>query len=208
MLAVGSEMRRTGPLLPQAASSVSDRINSKAEAIAFNVVSMSRAWARAYTGVGSAPGRQQRIRIDRGALPPTLLGAELEDREVQVRGVVAGIAGAPYVADDVAARDRLALREPGSVGVEMGVVIGVLAARVELVDGQPAGIAGEQLLDAAVDRGQHRGAARRHDVERFVHPLGAAGVVEGVAQLRRRHALDREQQAACRNGGSGLRAGR
>src|SRR5690606_4803920 len=167
MLAVGSEMRRTGPLLPQAASRVSDRINSKAVAIAFNVVSMSRACARAYTGVGSAPGRQQRIRIDRGALPPALFGAELEDREVQVRGVVAGVAGAADIADDVAARDRLAFREPGGIGIEVGVVVGVLAARVELVDGQAAGIAGEQLLDAAVGGGQHRGAARRRDVERF-----------------------------------------
>ena len=52
--------------------------------------------------------RQQRIRIDRRALPPLLLRAQHEDREVQVRRIRTGIAGAADITDHVATLERLA----------------------------------------------------------------------------------------------------
>src|SRR5690606_8113931 len=118
---------------------------------------------------------EERIRVDRGALPPALLRPEGEDPEVQVRRVIAGVAGAADVTDHLPLSQPVALGQPRGVAVEVSVVVRVTAARLELVDRQSTPVAGEKLLDRAIGHGYHRGATRRHDVERLVHPPLAAG---------------------------------
>src|SRR5690606_31349516 len=144
---------------------------------------------------------EQRVGVDRGALPPALLGSQFEDREVQVRGVVAGIPGAPDMADHLALLHRIALLRPRRVAVQVGVVVGVAAGGVELVDRQPAGLAVEQLLDVAVGDREDRRAARRHDVEGFVAAVVPPGVAEGVLEGVGGNTLDRDDEAGRVGGG-------
>src|SRR5690606_6256744 len=89
---------------------------------------------------GSGLAAQQRVGIDRGALPPLLLRPQREDREVQVRRLGAGVAGAADVADHVARPDLLLLVQLRRVRVQVRVVVGVPARRFELVDRQPAAV--------------------------------------------------------------------
>src|SRR5438309_1830443 len=77
---------------------------------------------------------EQRVGVDRRAPPPLLLGAELEDREMQVRRFDGGVAGAADIADRVAGLQGLALAQGFGIAVEVGVVVGVAAGEVELVD--------------------------------------------------------------------------
>jgi hypothetical protein len=63
----------------------------------------------------------------------------------------------------------------------VGVVIGVLAAGVELVNRDAAGLAEEQLGDLAVFDREHRCAARAHDVDRFMRRAGRARLGVGVS---------------------------
>ena len=90
------------------------------------------------------------------------------------------------VAEDLPAVEPIPLLEAVGIAVEVGVVIGVLLAGVELVDGQAAGLAVEQLGDGAVLDGDHRRVPRRQDVDRLVLALAAAGVVIRAHQLVRR----------------------
>ena len=87
---------------------------------------------------------QHQVRVDRRAIPPSRLGVELEDREVQVRRL-AGVAGGADVADDVAAPDGLALAQSGDVPIEVRVVVGERRRRIEEVDRDAAGDAQEEL---------------------------------------------------------------
>src|SRR3954468_19406046 len=96
------------------------------------------------------------VRIDGSALPPVLVGRQFEDGEMEVRGVFGGISGGSDVADDLPLFDRVALAQPVSVSLEVGIVIAVSFAGIELVDRRPAGLAFEEACNFAVLNSLHR----------------------------------------------------
>src|SRR5512133_1149813 len=79
--------------------------------------------------------------VERGAAPPLALGAEPEDREVQVRRLRRRVAGAAHVADHLALAHGVAFGEAVRIALQVRVVIGVARLRIELVDGESAGLA-------------------------------------------------------------------
>ena len=81
------------------------------------------------------------------------LRPEPEDREVQVRRVGWRVAGGADVADDVAGMHARAFAQVLRVAIEMRVVVREAHVGIELVDGEAAGHAVEQLRDAAVVHG-------------------------------------------------------
>src|SRR5215467_8095082 len=113
------------------------------------------------------------VGIDGSALPPVLLRRQPEDGEVQVRGLLWGVARSPNVSNDLAAVDRLAFLQAVRVALEMGVVVRVVVSGIELVNRVAASLAEEQLGNAAVLDGHHGGIARREDVQRFVFAAAA-----------------------------------
>ena len=80
------------------------------------------------------------------------------------------VAGRADVADDVARRDALALAQARRVALQVGVVVAERSVGIELVDGDPARLAVEQLGDGAVLDRDDRRVPRRQDVDRFVRP--------------------------------------
>jgi len=106
------------------------------------------------------------------------------------------VAGGADVADHLPAPQHLVFGDARRIPLQMGVVVGVGALRVELVQGDAAALAREQFFDAAVGHRQHGRARRRHDVDGIVHAAAAARIGEGVAQLLRADAADRNQQAS------------
>src|SRR6266487_2286467 len=90
---------------------------------------------------------EEGIRIDRFAGPPLPLRTELKDREMEVRRAGRSVAGRAHVADGVAAAEVSPLGEAFGVVVEMRVVERVRSVPIELIHGQPALLAGKQLLD-------------------------------------------------------------
>src|SRR5690349_21008930 len=87
---------------------------------------------------------EKRIRIDRLAAPPLVLGTELEDREVQVRRVRRRVARRADVADHLSLLDGVAFVQAARVALEMRVVVRARAGRIELVDRVAAVLADEQ----------------------------------------------------------------
>src|SRR5687768_769003 len=106
----------------------------------------TRATAHRHPGPLVLPERPQRIGVDGRSLPPFLVRGQLEDREVQVRRAGGSVAGRPDIADTVALLEDPALRQPLGVAVEVGVVVRIRLAGIELIDGQAAGGAREQLF--------------------------------------------------------------
>ena len=86
--------------------------------------------------------------------------------------------------------DAVAFLQSPRVTLEVGVVVAVPLLGIELVDRVSAGDALEQLGDGAVGHRQHRGVARREDVDRLVAAAIAAGLVEVVDQLIALDAFD------------------
>jgi Zn-dependent metalloprotease len=169
---------------------------------AINVGPPASSWAGPAVAGAARPSR---IRIDRRALPPFLLRRQFDHREMQVRRVGVGIAGDPDIADQLAALEHAAFLDAVRIAIEVGIVIGILFGRVELVDGQPARLAVEQLDDLAVGYRDDLGAGRRHDVERFMMAFLAARLVEIVRQLGQLYAVHRNHQLArgCRASAAG-----
>jgi hypothetical protein len=137
---------------------------------------------------------EQGIGIHRRRLPPVFLRPEPRDFEMQVRRIRAGIAAGTDGADHLAAPQRLAFGEAIGIAVEVRVVVDPGRCRVEFVDRQAAAFAGEEFRHAAIAGGEHRRAARRHDVDRIVHAAFAARIGVGIDELSGAHARNRQQQ--------------
>src|SRR3954462_9397063 len=103
-------------------------------------------------GAELAGAIEQRIRINRRAGPPAFVEIEASHGKVEVGRVLRSIAGGADVADDVTAAEELPFVQAGRVGVEMRVVVAVALIGIELVDGQAAGNAGEELFHGALVR--------------------------------------------------------
>jgi hypothetical protein len=135
--------------------------------------------------LGAGYGSQQDwIRIDRSALPPTLVEAELEDREMKLRRVRRRIAGGADESDHIAAPDRYSFADFICVMIQMGVVKAVVALAIEFVNGESSLPAYEKLPNDPVGHRANRSAARPHDVDRLV-TMPMMNLVEGIVELRR-----------------------
>src|SRR5579863_1756137 len=75
---------------------------------------------------------QQRIRINGSALPPVLFRPESKNSEVQVRSVGRCVAGAPYIAQDVAFSQQRPFFEALGITVQVGVIVAPCLRIVEL----------------------------------------------------------------------------
>src|SRR5579885_1903337 len=148
--------------------------------------------------------QQQRIGINRLAFPPLLFRPQSEDCQVQVRRIRTGIAGSPYIPDHLAMADALALAEPGGVTLQVGIVVAILAAFVEFVDGVAARLAVKELSNRAIHDGVNRRAAWRKNVRRLVGATAGARGVKRIPDLRRRKSRDR-QCHSIRSGDAGGR---
>src|SRR5690348_4281918 len=93
----------------------------------------SARWSRS-GGVPLEGLHESRIGVDGFALPPMFFGPEFEDREVQMRRIGIGVAGGTHKGDDIALFDHGAFGKPGSVVIEMRVVVAVDFVLIELVD--------------------------------------------------------------------------
>jgi hypothetical protein len=101
--------------------------------------------------LGAGYGSQQdRIGIDRLALPPFLVGAEFKDREMKLRCVRLRIASRADVSDHIAARDLHPFADLLRVMVQVGVVETVSTLTIEFVDSQSSLPADENLANDAV----------------------------------------------------------
>src|SRR5678815_2357818 len=78
--------------------------------------------------------REQRIWIDRIALPPRPVRAETCNCEMQMRSDFRRVAGAAHVAEQLPAPHGLVFCEPRCVVVKMRVVMRKSLRRVELID--------------------------------------------------------------------------
>ena len=107
---------------------------------------------------------------------------------MQVRRVLGGVSRRAHVTEDLPLADLLAFGQTVGIAIEVGVVVAEPLGRVELVDGDAAGLAVEQAGDVAgLDR-LDRGVVRGEDVDRFVR-ASAAGVRELARQLILRRCL-------------------
>src|SRR3954467_15882500 len=89
------------------------------------------------------------VRIDGSALPPVLVARQLEDGEMEVRSVVAGLSGGSDIPDDLSLLDRVALAHAERVSLEVGIVIATASARIELVNRRPGLVAIEESRNLA-----------------------------------------------------------
>ena len=69
--------------------------------------------------------------------------SKLENREVQMRRIGIGITGRADIAYQVAFLQELAFRQSLGIPVQVGIVVSVVLGRVELINRQSAGLAGE-----------------------------------------------------------------
>ena len=67
----------------------------------------------------------------------------------------------------------------------MRVVVREAARRIELVDGDAARVADEQLRDRTALHGEHGRVARRQDVDRFVRPVAATFLESALERFER-----------------------
>src|SRR5205085_3381768 len=86
-------------------------------------IAVSFRWRDEPLRLAAAAARQERVWIDRGALPPAFAGRHGIDREVEMRPVRAGVAGAADEAERGPALHLLAFGETRRVAVEMRVII-------------------------------------------------------------------------------------
>src|SRR5262249_57851293 len=136
---------------------------------------LTPAWmGRAGRKVGTSPGpgqsrlAQDLVRIDRRAFPPVFLRRHPENGEMEVRRRLCGVAGSAYETNGLAPVHDVPFLQAVGIPLEVRVIVGVLVARIELIDGVAARLAEEQLRDHAVLDGDHRRIPRREDVERLV----------------------------------------
>ncbi len=79
----------------------------------------------------------------------------------------------------------MALLQAFGIFVEVGVIVDCGAIGGADIDGVAAGARAVQFLDHARTRRTHRGANRRHDVERLMQPRAiAARLGVGVTEVR------------------------
>ena len=119
-----------------------------------------------------------------------LVGAQAIDRKVQMGRVFWGIPGNPHVPQDLPPIDPVSFFDSVGVPIQVGVVVGVLLAGIELVEGQPSGLAGEHLRNRAVLDCNHGCMHRRQDVDGLVLALPAPAVVIRAHELVRRNPGD------------------
>src|SRR6185436_16346225 len=137
------------------------------------------------------------VRIDRRTLPPVTLGAEHEYRKVQVGCPRRRIPARADVANHVAARDTVAFLQPGSVALQVRVVVAEATAGIELIDGAPARLAEEQFGDRPGIHRVNGRVARRQHVGGFMlmaSPSGSALVDISLERLDL-HIVERQPQA-------------
>ena len=116
---------------------------------------------------------QQRQRVHRGPLPPVFLGPEEKYRQVQVGRGRRRVAGGPDVAQQLALAQVHPLFQPLRVTIQVRVVVTPGAGIVELIHGQTARLAVEQLDHVALGNRSDFGTARRHDIERLMCVVAA-----------------------------------
>src|SRR5260370_10828913 len=124
---------------------------------------------------------QDGIRIDGCTLPPTLLGSEKINHEVQMRRSRVRVARRSDEADHFASRYVNAFSQARRIAIEMRVVIRILPRVVEKINGVAARFAQEKLLDHTIHDGTDRRATCRHDVDglmTFAVPLLFERIVE------------------------------
>src|ERR1043165_2684265 len=63
--------------------------------------------------------------IDRGAAPPSFVGAYFEDREVQVRSVGRRISRCAHIPDHMASLDESALMQIRRIVIEVSIVVAI-----------------------------------------------------------------------------------
>src|SRR5437016_178009 len=74
----------------------------------------------------------------------------------------------------------------------MSIIIAVNFPGIELIYGEAAGPAVEELADGTVIYGEDGRATRRHDVDRLMRPSAAAALVEGVVNVAEAQSGDRQ----------------
>src|SRR5665213_4192666 len=109
---------------------------------------------------------------------------------MQMGSVGRGVAAGSYIADHFSLAHGRAFVESFGVAFEVGVVVAIVALRIELVDGDAAGFAEEEFLDDACGDGQDGGSAGGEEVYCFVWlPVGSA-LVTSVANIAGGEAVD------------------
>src|SRR5688572_30150858 len=124
-----------------------------------------------------------------------LVRRELEDRKVQVRRIWRRVAGRADVTDDLPACDGRPFHQSGRIARQVRIVVGVGVGRVELVDGDAARLAQEQLRNRAVLDGDDWRLSSGHDVERFVLPTPSLLAVR-ITEVFSLQAQDWQREAA------------
>ena len=94
------------------------------------------------------------------------------------------VTAAAYVAKHLAFDYGGAFHQADCIAVEVRIVVGVLAVRIELVQCDPAGLAEKKFGNAAIFNRQYRCAPQRHDVKRIMRCAACSGLGVGVLQLR------------------------
>jgi hypothetical protein len=116
--------------------------------------------------------------------------AELENSEVQVRCIRRRVARRTDVADHLSLRDAISVVQVRRVAFEMRVVVAETLRRIELINRQPTGLAGEQLCDLSVGHRVDGCVSGCQDVDRFVR-VSCAGFGESAFQGFESNAVDR-----------------
>ena len=101
-----------------------------------------------------------------------------------MRGSGQCITAAAYVAKHLAFDYRRAFHHADCIAVEVGIVVGVLAVRIELVQCDSTSLAEKEFDNAAIFNRQYRCAQRRHDVKRIMRRAACSSLGIGVLQLR------------------------
>src|SRR4051812_2676326 len=93
---------------------------------------------------------QHVVGVDGGALPPVPGGGQPKNREVQVGRIFRGVARGPDKPDHLAFLDLVPLLQAVGISLQVGVIVGVPSAGVELVNRVAAGLADEQFCNRSV----------------------------------------------------------
>ena len=140
---------------------------------------------------------QKRVRIDRFSLPPPLLGAEFEDREMKMRCVGRGVPRCPDVPYHVAFLHEHPFFQAFGITIEMRVIVAIRLRRIELINGETAGPTREELGDDSCVHGDNRCPARRQDIGSLMPAIPAiAGLRKCVLNIRGFKPDDRQPQSA------------
>ena len=138
---------------------------------------------------------QRRVGVDRSALPPAFFRSESEYGEMQMGGVRRGVSTGADVAEQIATAQRHAFAQAVGVALEMGVVVGVSAGRIELVNRHTTAHAPEKLDKLAVIDSENFGPARRGNVDGLV-TIPQPPSRESGLKVARLDAVHRQRQPA------------